>query len=102
MAQFLSDYANGGAHISAWLKCQLKLGSWLTDPANTEHPELSYQKRAVNMLAHHEDTTGSKRPANPATINLLDSDGDDNDNNIESTKSGSNIVLFFYLHINTI
>jgi len=95
MAQILNDNANGGAHVSAQLKCQLKLGSWLTDPANTKHPELSYQKCAINMLVHHKDTTSSKCPANPATIDLLDSDSDDNDNDIKSTKSGGNIVLFF-------
>jgi len=95
MAQILSDDANSEAHVSAQLKCQLKLGSRLIDPANTEHPELSYQKRAINALAHHKDTTGSKCPANPTMINLLDSNSDNNNNNIKSTELGGNIVFFY-------
>jgi len=98
MAQILSDNANGSAHIGARLKHKLKLGSRLADPANMECPELSYQKCAVNMLVHHEPaTTGNKRPANPPTgmIDLLDSN--DGNDNVESTRSGSNVVLFYLL-----
>jgi hypothetical protein len=97
MAQVLSDNDNGGAHVSTRPKRQIKLGSRLTDPANTERPELSYQKRAVDALGtlppQHEaqdtnTTTGNKRPslANPPTIDLLNSDDDD----IQSIRSGSN------------
>jgi hypothetical protein len=97
MAQVLSDNDNGGAHVSTRPKRQIKLGSRLTDPANTERPELSYQKRAVDALGtlppQHEaqdtnTTTGNKCPslANPPTIDLLNSDDDD----IQSIRSGSN------------
>ena len=92
MAQILS-----GTHVSAWLKHQLKLASWLTDPANTKCPELFYQKHAVNTLTHCKDTTSSKHSANPPTIDLLSSDANDNnDNDIETTRLGGN-KFFFYL-----
>ena len=103
MAQVLSDNDNGSAHVSTQLKHQIKLGSRLTDSANTEQPELSYQKCAVNALAlppqHVNDaqdtdtTTGNRRPslACPQTIDLLDSSKDD----IQPGRSGSNLFDFF-------
>ena len=53
-----------------------------------------------NALTHHEDhtdtMTGSKHPANPPTIDLLDSD---NDNNLQLTifEFGSNSSFFYIL-----